>query len=308
MDFLRLLETLRTPFFDNFFLLITRLGEETVFLIVALILIWCVDKKYGFYILYCGLMGQALNQFMKISFRVERPWVANPDFNPVRAAIHEAKGFSFPSGHTQIATTTYGGLALVYRNKKIMSFVFALLVLLVAFSRMYLGVHYPSDVFVSLVVNFALITVLYYFVKSFTFEKLSRFLRWSALALILVLFVFSYVSAWGKTDNEFYADTIDFASKTLGATLAFCISWYMDDKYINYSTKAVWYFQIFKVILGAGVIMIIKEGAKPLFVSMGLPVFLSHITRYFLIVFFAGTLWPYLFEKIMKKYPSLSKK
>ena len=112
----------------------------------------------------------------------------------------------------------------------------------------------------------------------------------------------------GKTDNEFYADTVDFAAKTFGAVAAFCISWYIDEKYINYSTTAIWYFQILKVLIGTGIIILIKEGAKPLFVLMGLPIFLSHIFRYFLIVFFAGTIWPYLFEKTLKKYTSLSKK
>lgn len=308
MNFLRLLETFRTPFLDAFFLALTKLGEETVFLIVALVLIWCIDKKYGFYILYCGLIGQALNQFMKISFRVERPWIANPDFNPVASAIKEAKGFSFPSGHTQIATTTYGGLALLYRKKKWLMTFFVCLVALVAFSRMYLGVHYPSDVLVSLVINTVLISVVFYFVNRITIDRLSRFMRISAFLLILVLFVFSCVMSIGKTDNEFYADTVDFAAKTFGAVAAFCISWYIDDRYINYSTAAVWHFQIVKVLVGAAIIILIKEGAKPFFVSIGLPVFLSHILRYFLIVFFAGTVWPYLFEKILKKYPSLSKK
>lgn len=180
MNFLRMLESIRTPFFDAFFLAITKLGEETVFLIVALILIWCVDKKYGFYILYCGLVGQALNQFMKISFKVERAWVANPDFKPVTAAIRDAKGFSFPSGHTQIATTTYGGLALVYRKRKWLMTLFACLVVLVAFSRMYLGVHYLSDVLASLVINGVLISVIYYFMNRITLDKLAHFMRVSA--------------------------------------------------------------------------------------------------------------------------------
>ncbi len=301
MNFLRFLEGIRTPFFDTFFSLITHLGEETFFLIVALVLIWCVNKKYGFYILYCGLVGQAISQFLKLGFKVERPWVAYPDFKPVESAVEEAKGFSFPSGHTQIATTTYGGLALLYRRKKWLCALFSLVCLLIAFSRMYLGVHYPSDVAVSLLINLVLIVVIFYYGKKYSSDTLSLWMRIFGVLLIAVLFLYSYLETRNSLDNTFFSDSVDFAAKILGATIAFSISWHIDEKYIKFETSGPWHIQIFKILFGTVILLAIKEGLKILFSVLGLPTSFAHVLRYFAVVFFAGTVWPLCFMKILNK-------
>lgn len=301
MEFLRFLEKNRTPFWDKFFSVVTYLGWETVFLVVALVLIWCINKKYGFFILYCGLIGQASSQWLKLLFRVERPWVAFPDFKAVTSAIEEAGGFSFPSGHTQIATTTYGGIALVYRKKKWLSAFLVICVLLVAFSRMYLGVHYPADVIFSLLFNTALIIAFYLIGKRYASDNLSRILRCVGIALMGSLFVFSLVKNVSAGDLLVYSDTLDFSSKMFGATLAFALSWYLDDKYIRFETKAPIGIQVIKIVLGTLILLAIKEGLKALFVSVALTPAIAHVIRYFFVVFFAGTIWPYFFMNIVKK-------
>ena len=65
MGFLSLLEGIRFPLLTEFMLLITRLGEETAFLVIALIVFWCVDKYHGYYVLGVGLFGNMANQFLK---------------------------------------------------------------------------------------------------------------------------------------------------------------------------------------------------------------------------------------------------
>lgn len=301
MDFLRFLEQNRTPLWDKFFSIITYLGWETIFLVVALVMIWCINKKYGFFILYCGLIGQATSQWLKLYFRVERPWIAYPDFNPVSSAIKEAGGFSFPSGHTQIATTTYGGLAFLYRKKKWLSLLFGILVLLVAFSRMYLGVHYPSDVIFSLVFNSALVVFVYYFGKKYTSDILSDILRLFGILIMGSLFAFALVKVRASLDVEVYKDTLDFASKMFGATLAFSLCWYLDDKHLHFETKAPFAIQFIKVVIGTAILLAIKEGMKPLMNLIGINATVGHIIRYFAVVFFAGYIWPCIFTNFVKK-------
>jgi len=301
MEFLQFLEKNRTPFWDKFFSIVTYLGWETVFLVVALVLIWCINKKYGFFILYCGLIGQASSQWLKLLFRVERPWVAYPNFKPVASAIEEAGGFSFPSGHTQIATTTYGGIALVYRKKKWLSAFLVICVLLVAFSRMYLGVHYPSDVIFSLIFNTVLIIAFYIVGKKYASDNLSRILRAVGIALMGSLFAFSLIKSFSAGELQIYSDTLDFSSKMFGATLAFALSWYLDDKYIRFETKAPLAIQIVKIVFGTLILLAIKEGLKALFGAIGIIPYIAHIIRYFFVVFFAGTIWPYFFMNIVKK-------
>ena len=68
MEFLYLLEKIRNPFLDAFFSLITYVGDEIVFLAVAILVFWCIDKRPGYYILTVGLVGTVLNQTLKLLF------------------------------------------------------------------------------------------------------------------------------------------------------------------------------------------------------------------------------------------------
>ena len=117
MEFLRLLEKIRNPFFDFIFSLVTKLGEETVFMAIAIIVFWCFSKKDGYYILSVGFIGTILNQLLKLCFRIPRPWVKDPNFTIVESARAEATGYSFPSGHTQSSVGTFGSLAYVFKQK-----------------------------------------------------------------------------------------------------------------------------------------------------------------------------------------------
>ena len=155
MDFLYFLEGVRFPLLDELMLLITQLGEETAFLAIALILFWCVDKYKGYYILSVGFIGTLANQFLKLWFRIPRPWVVDPDFTILEQAREAASGYSFPSGHTQSAVGTFGGIAATTKNRVIRYLAIAA-VILVPFSRMYIGVHTPLDVFVSMAIAFVL--------------------------------------------------------------------------------------------------------------------------------------------------------
>ena len=145
MNLLYALERLRTPFWDAVFSAVTHLGEETVFMVAAILIFWCVSKEEGYYLLLMGFFGTVVNQFLKLLFRIPRPWVRDPDFTIVESARAQATGYSFPSGHTQNAVATFGGIARSTRQPWVRWACVAVL-LLVSFSRLYLGVHTPLDV------------------------------------------------------------------------------------------------------------------------------------------------------------------
>ena len=159
MEFLRLLEGIRIPVLNEFMLAITYLGDEIAFLVVALIMLWCVDKRKGYYVLSVGLLGTLANQFMKLWFRVPRPWVLDENFAILEQAREGAGGYSFPSGHTQSSVGTFGGIAAVTKNKAV-RIICVLAAILVPFSRMYVGVHTPLDVMVAAAMAIVLIFAL----------------------------------------------------------------------------------------------------------------------------------------------------
>ncbi len=97
MDLLYFFESIRTPFLNVVMQLITELGGETVFLAAAIILFWCVDKKEGYYMMTVGFAGIIVNQFLKLWFRIPRPWVKDPGFTIVESAGPRPRGIPSPA-------------------------------------------------------------------------------------------------------------------------------------------------------------------------------------------------------------------
>lgn len=294
MDFLYILEKIRVPVLNEFMLLITQLGEETAFLVVALILFWCVDKYKGYYILSVGFVGTLANQFLKLVFRVPRPWVLDKNFTILEQAREAASGYSFPSGHTQSAVGTFGGIAYTTKNKWVRIFAIAVAVL-VPFSRMYIGVHTPADVIVSVVIAIALIALL----RPVVFKNYRRNMPillgvMAALSVGFLCYVEFYPFP-ADIDAHNYASGIKNAYTLLGALSGMCVVYIVDEKWLNFSVKAVWWAQALKVALGLILVLIVKSGAKePLNLLFGESA--GRAVRYFLIVIVAGIVWPLSFR------------
>ena len=300
MEFLRFLEKLRTPVGDFFFSLVTHLGEETFFLAIAILFFWCISKRQGYYILVTGVVGSVVNQWLKIVCRIPRPWLLDKNFKPVGAAIEEATGYSFPSGHTQNIAGTYGCIAR-YNKQKWLRITCIAVILLVAFSRMYLGVHTPLDVTTSLGIS-ALLVVGFYFV--FRDEKsMDKLMPWVVLGSVLVAIGFIvYVALLPESSFASEADLANLASaRKNAATLSGCLVglaliYPLDRCFIKFDTKGRWYAQVIKFALGVAVVLGIKAGLSSPLVALFGNEYVARAVRYFLIVGFAGAVWPLTFK------------
>ena len=85
MEILRSLASIRCGFLDALMSGITYLGSEVAFMAAALLIFWCVNKRQGYYVFLVGAFGTICNQFLKLAFRIPRPWVLDPQ--PVPPAI-----------------------------------------------------------------------------------------------------------------------------------------------------------------------------------------------------------------------------
>ena len=161
LNCLRAIAELRTPLLDTLMQGVTELGGETLFMLFMLVVFWCVDKNKGYFLMLLCFTGTAVNQMLKITFCIPRPWVLDPSFEIVESARAGATGFSFPSGHTQNAVAAYGGMFCI--TKKLwVRVVCMVLALLIPFSRLYLGVHTPLDVGVSFLIGWLLVLAFFY--------------------------------------------------------------------------------------------------------------------------------------------------
>lgn len=294
MDFLYMLEKIRVPILNEFMLAITTLGEETAFLVIALVLFWCVDKYIGYYTLSVGFIGTIANQFMKLWFRIPRPWVLDPNFSILEQAREAASGYSFPSGHTQSAFGTFGSIAYTTKNKTI-RIVAIIIPILVAFSRMYIGVHTPLDVGVSVLVAVALIIAL----KPIVLEndrKYMPFLLGGMLVLAVGFLCFVKLYPFpADIDMHNYESGIKNAYTLLGALMGMLAVYIVNEKWIDFPTKAVWWAQILKVVIGLALVLAVKSGTKEV-LNMLLGEQTGRAFRYFLIVVTAGIFWPLSFK------------
>lgn len=303
MDFLYFLESIRNPVLDTVMSIITELGTEAIFLGVALCLFWCVDKKSGYYLLITGFVGISLNQFLKLTFRIERPWVKDPNFTIVESAREAATGYSFPSGHTQTVTGVFGSVARVFHKNKAIIWSCITLIVLVAFSRMYLGVHTPLDVGVSLALGTFLVFVVYPIVMAaFKNEKIMYALM-GAVILIAVLFVCytEFYNFPADIDPHNYQSGLKNAYTLLGTVLAFPIIYIVDKKYIKFETDACLWAQIVKFVVGAALALAIKSLLKAPLNALFDGHFAANAVRYFAVVIFAGIIWPLTFRFFPKK-------
>ena len=296
MKYLHLRESLRNPIFDAFFEIITELGFELIALSAICIIFWCIDKNFGYKMGFAYFASGMLIQGLKITFRVPRPWVREPGFTPVGNAMEKATGFSFPSGHTQSATTLFGSLAFHFK-KTWVKVICVVLFLLVGFSRNYLGVHYSSDVIVSMILSLLCIMI---FGK--VFEKIENNKKYDLLVAIILAGISVAVMVYALTLESLGVITepkyaLD-CCKTGGAGLGFAIGWFIERKWIDFSveTKKVWH-QIVKVAVGIGVALLFKEIPKMVFGDTAI----VGMIRYMFVTLWVVGVFPLIVKKIITK-------
>lgn len=296
MACLYFLEDLRFPVLNDIMLLITTLGEETAFLVAAMIVFWCVDKRKGYYMMAVGFLGTLLNQFLKLTFQEPRPWVKDPNFTILEQAREAAAGFSFPSGHSTSAVGTFGSIAS-FAQRRWIKYICIAICVLVPFSRMYIGVHTPLDVIVGSLLALVLVYVLRPMCRPAS-DRAMRDIMVMMLCLAIILLVYTRFFPFEIAADQLH--NLSSGSKnayTMVGTITGMLAVYpMEKKYVNFETKAVWWVQILKVLLGFAVVLAVKEGLRaPLEVLLAGHM-AARAVRYFLIVIAADLLWPMTFR------------
>ena len=165
MQILYGIQELRTSFLDSFFVFITSLGNSGFIWIVLgiLLVIFKKTRKTGLVILFAMSLGFLLgNMALKNLIQRSRPCWEDPSISLLISNPHD---FSFPSGHTLHSFAAAFSIFLSHKKAGIISL---LLASLIAFSRLYLFVHYPTDILGGLVLGLLLALISNYCVKKWT--------------------------------------------------------------------------------------------------------------------------------------------
>ena len=255
--FLYILQSLRLScgsIFDDFMLFITNTaGLMPCFLVLALVY-WCINKDLGSAILLNLSFGTNINYLLKNHFKIPRPWLRDPRIVPVSAAIDDAAGYSLPSAHVARAMATYGVIAadLSKREKKkefsvqqVIGFFLWTVVVLIMFSRMYLGVHTHTDVLVAFGLGLLWMLIL----------RFALLLQKNEIILVAGLAVTIYsIYHYGLNSN-------------VGILIGLLFGWYVEQRWIRFQTDGTPQEKMLRFIIG-GSFLILLFTLLPKFITV----------------------------------------
>ncbi|MBC8569270.1 phosphatase PAP2 family protein [Zongyangia hominis] len=265
------IQSFANPFFDQLFELITMLGEELFIVAVVALIYWTLNKEMGKYLCYSLCLSLCVNGVIKSAVQSPRP-IGVEGIRSLR--VETAGGYSFPSGHTQSAATFWFSLASWAKTRWL--YVTAGIVsLLVAVSRLYLGVHWPRDVGAGLVLG-----ILLPMLALFLYRQVQN--RW----LLYCITLLPLLSGLFLPDSAHYC-------KVLGLYVGFVLGVLFEERFVNFEVQGSLLTKAVRFLVGLVLLGVIKLGLGMLGDSA-----VVHIVEYGCVSFFALGVWPLLFTKL----------
>jgi len=243
LEFMVKLQEFRSPLLNKIVELITITAEETVLIVIMCIIFWCISREKGYKIILSIVLASASNAMLKSLFNVKRPWVKDERIIPIRKET--ATGSSMPSGHTQVGSSMWFSMSRSFKNKVLTVFCYVMMVL-IATSRVYLGVHTPQDVLVALALSVVCVIIAHFAVdKAIEKDSAKYFIIIAGLAF-LGLFFFKFTTYY----------------KMAGLLISLPLAFFFENKYIKFDPKTKFINQVVKILLGSVVVLVFKEGLK----------------------------------------------
>ncbi len=276
VSLLQFLESLRGTSLNSVFQIITFAGEGVLLIGIIAIVYWCINKEMGLKLGFIMLFSMLGNGFIKNSVKAQRPFELGIVEGLRR---HTATGYSFPSGHTQSATTFWLALMLDMKERWV-HYVGGVMIGLIALSRLYLGVHWPVDVLAAIFLG-----IVCTMIGQYVFEK---FRKLSMLVLVSTSIIVGSTLLLGF-DRDY--------TKALGAMIGLIVGLVLELRYISFDTKGSAKIQVLKVVVGIAGLIAVAGGLKIMF-PQGM---IFDLLRYMAIVAWIIAGAPYMFKKIIIK-------
>ncbi|MDO4799208.1 MAG: phosphatase PAP2 family protein [Bacillota bacterium] len=263
---LRFLQSWHSPWFDTFFVGITMLGEEYFYLLTIAILYWCFNKRFAFGLAFAMLTSTLVNGAVKELVQAPRPF----ETMELRVLRKEtATGTSFPSGHTQCVSTFFSYLTM-FAGRYWFALAFGITVL-VALSRMYLGVHWPKDVIFGAILGLVIAAGAGYLYRKIPSQAVA------ALGLLVAL-----VSIWFGRSPDLL--------KAAGAMIGLAIGHFYETSSVRFAPSGTIMSVVGRSLFGAAITAAFYLGMKWLIPEL-------YVLRYAIVVFVIVGLVPTVFEK-----------
>ncbi len=232
---------------------ITYLGSHYFYLAALAFFYWCIDVAGTMRLFVLLLSSVYLHEALKVITAVERPIETLRSLLPASQQprfIETAEGFSFPSGHTQDAIVFWGYLAIAFRKRWLTVFV-PLVVLLVAFSRLYLGLHWPLDILGGMALGLLILWIGYVVLR--------------LLAGMPVQARFPATLVLGLLPPAFYIlFPTHYVAMSMGALCGAVLGHIVERRFVRFRVRLPFWQQALKVVIGLAGALLILVGVRML--------------------------------------------
>ncbi|MGH4123358.1 MAG: phosphatase PAP2 family protein [Clostridium sp.] len=273
IEIIKFIQSIKSPFLDIFFQIVTMTGEQYFYIIAAAIIFWCVNKKFGYKLGFALLTSTIVNTALKDIVNSVRP-IGVTGISSLR--VETATGQSFPSGHTQGAATFW--ISWIDQVKRKWMYIVGILaIILVGISRLYLGVHWPIDVVGGIVVG-----IIWTLISNYIFEYAESTEKKWILMIIVVPMLIGMIFFREKT---YYT--------IAGIVLGFYIGYILESKYVQYDVRNTILKQVIKLVSGLTILIALKSTLK---VILPISIF-ADFFRYFVIGLWITIGAPWIFKR-----------
>jgi membrane-associated phospholipid phosphatase len=285
-DLIIAIQTVHNPVLDAFFNLVTSLGSAEFYLVLIPLLYWCVDKYLAQRLAYLFLFSVYGSAALKHLFRHPRPFEYETRVLKLDLVPAGELGYGLPSTHSQGAITVWGYLAIQVRRRWLQGLALALIIL-IPFSRMYLGVHFPSDVAAGLVVG-AMGLGLFLWLE----PRLSPWLSGQSVLLqagLAALVPGALLLLHSSRD----------ATAAMGTLIGMGLGIVVESRTLRFSTAGPIWRRAARFVLGIVVLLLLREGLKLVLPLEGQPLYvLFRAVRYSLVGLWAALVAPLVFLRL----------
>lgn len=234
-----------SPSLDLPFKIITFMGNEGFFILILPFIYWCVDRRTGVRLSILFLLSAYINSAAKVFASQPRPF----QYDARVKQIVSAGGGGLPSGHTQGALVFWGYLASCFK-RPLLWVIAGLLVILIPLSRLYLGVHFPTDLLGGYLIG-AILLLLYLWLEPRVETWLvKKGIIWQICAALVVpsLMIF-FCPGEGKYG-------IGSAATLMGMGIGFIF----ERLSVGFECPRFWRKRILCFVLGMGVLLLLRLG------------------------------------------------
>lgn len=269
-----------SPMLDLPFSVLTFMGNEEFFLLLLPFVYWCTDRRTGARLIVLFLFSTWVNALAKALGQQPRPF----QYDSRVKMLREAEGWGFPSGHTQGAVVVWGYLGTQVKRRWFWV-VAVLLMVLIPMSRLYLGVHFPHDLFGGYAIGGGLV-LLYLWLQPklepwFAGQKWGLVISIAAIVPIVMALVFP-----------------DEGGVTAAATLwGMGIGFVCERRWVGFEPHRSWWSRGLGLLIGLVVLIGLWYGLSVAFEPLSPPLLLRFV-RYGLIGLWGGVGAPWVFVQL----------